>query len=616
MEVTRLFDFLYYQQENFPQKKSFGYRRNGGWQYFSTAEMIDMANKVSLGLLTKLGVKPGDKIVLVTELNRPEWVVMDIGMQQVGAINVPVYPTISQREYEYIFNEAEVKYCFCGGEELVHKVSKAKENVPSLAGVFSFDELVAPPSAENAGAVPFWKSIWAEGDMSKVEKIKAAIKPGDLATIIYTSGTTGNPKGVMLSHHNIVSDIKAVAPIVPVSPGDRALSFLPLNHSFERAVAYAYMYFGVSVTFTGTDNLGGEHGDFQAIKPHIITTVPRLLEKVYEKIYNKGLELRGLKRMLFFWALSLTGDYEFGKKYSGWAALKRRIADRLIFSKWRAALGGHMKGIVTGASACPVKIARIFSAAGIPVREGYGLTETSPALTISRFEEDGALLGAVGPVLDGMKLMIDASDGNYRPGEGEVLAQGPNIMMGYYNKPEATAEVFRVINGERWFCTGDIGKFVPGPGGRQYLKITDRKKALLKTSGGKYVAPQPIESALRENFLIEQVMVIGEQRKFVSALIVPAVGALQDWCGSHGVAFTSMAEVLQNKKVQERYQRIVDKCNPLFSHVEQVKKFQLLDTTWEPVKTGGTEGELTPTMKLKRRVILKKHATEIEAMYA
>lgn len=615
MEVTRLFEFLYYQQENFPQEKSFGYRRNGGWQYFSTAEMIDMANKVSLGLLTKLGVKPGDKIVLVTEQNRPEWVVMDIGMQQVGAINVPVYPTISQREYEYIFNEAEVKYCFCGGEELVHKVCKTKENVPSLIEVFSFDEVMTPPSAENGGAIPFWKSIWAEGDMSEVEKIKAAIKPEDLATIIYTSGTTGYPKGVMLSHHNIVSNVMAVVPIVPVNSGDRALSFLPLNHSFERAVAYAYMYFGISVSFTGTDNLGGEHGDLQAIKPHILTTVPRLLEKIYEKIYNKGLELQGLKRMLFFWALSLAEGYEFGKKYSGWAALKRRIADKLIFSKWRAALGGHMKGIITGASACPVKIARIFSAAGIPVREGYGLTETSPALTISRFEEDGAMLGTVGPVISCVKLKIDDSDGNYRPGEGEILARGPNIMLGYYKKPEATAAVFKEIDGERWFCTGDIGKMVPGPGGWEFLKITDRKKALLKTSGGKYVAPQPIESALRENFLIEQVMVIGEQRKFVSALIVPAAEALRDWCQSHGVAFTSMAGVLQNDKVQMCYQRIIDKCNPLFSHVEQVKKFQLLDTTWEPVKANGTEGELTPTMKLKRRVILKKHAAEIEAMY-
>ena len=300
MEVTRLFEFLYYQQENFPQEKSFGYRCNDEWQYFSTAEMIDMANKVSLGLLTKLGVKPGDKIVLVTEQNRPEWVVMDIGIQQVGAIDVPVYPTISQREYEYIFNEAEVKYCFCGGEDLVHKVCKAKENVPSLTRVFSFDEILTPPSAENGEAVSFWKSIWVEGDMSEVEKIKAGINPDDLATIIYTSGTTGNPKGVMLSHHNIVSDIKSVAPIVPVIPGDRALSFLPLNHSFERAVVYAYMYFGVSVTFTGTDNLGGEQGDLQTIRPHLITTVPRLLEKVYEKIYNKGLELHGLKRMLFF----------------------------------------------------------------------------------------------------------------------------------------------------------------------------------------------------------------------------------------------------------------------------------------------------------------------------
>ncbi len=607
MEPTRLFDFLYYQQQKFPQEKSFGYRQNGNWVYFSTAEMIEMANKVSLGLIAKLGVEPGDKIALVSTQNRPEWVALDIGIQQAGAISVPVYPTISQRDYEYIFNEAEVKYCFCGGEDLVGKVRDAQQNVSSLKEVFSFDEMPGTPT---------WETIWMEGDFSPVEKIKNAIQPGDLATIIYTSGTTGEPKGVMLSHNNVVSNILSVAPMVPVKAGERALSFLPLCHIFERAVTYAYLHHGVNVVQTGTDNLGGEEGDLKAIKPHFFTTVPRLLEKVYEKIVNKGRELSGLKRSLFFWAMDLADDFEYDKKYTGLAALKRKIADRLIFSKWREALGGNVKGILTGSSACPVKIARVFSAAGVPIREGYGLTETSPALTITRFEPGGAVLGTVGPAITGVEIKIDPTDGDYKPGEGEILAKGPNVMLGYYKKPEATAAVIKDVNGERWFHTGDVGKLVDGPGGQKFLKITDRKKELLKTSNGKYVAPAPIESQFREDFLIEQIMVVGEQRKFVSALIVPAQEALQDWCAHHGVEFTSLGEVIGLPKVQSLYREVVEKYNPLFSHSEQIKQFRLLDAVWEPVKPDGSEGELTPTMKLKRRVIQAKYAPVIEEIYS
>lgn len=606
METTRLFDFLYYQQENFPQQKCFGYRKNGNWTYFSTAEMIALANKVSLGLLSKLGVKPGDKIALVATQNRPEWVALDLGIQQIGAIGVPVYPTISQREYEYIFNEAEVKYCFCGGEEPLEKVQRAQQNVPSLIEVFSFDET---PNA------PFWENTWATGDLSSVEKIKNSIRPSDLATIIYTSGTTGEPKGVMLSHENIVSNILALAPLAPVKPGDRVLSFLPLCHVFERVATFFYMYLGVSIVQTGTENLGGEDGDLKTIQPHFFTTVPRLLEKVYEKIYNKGYELKGLKRALFFWALRLADRYELNKNYTGWEGLQRKIADRLIFSKWREALGGNVKGIITAASACPEKIIKVFCAAGIPIREAYGLSEASPGLTVNRFGENETMFGTVGFAIEGVKIKIDPSDGHYAEGEGEVIATGPNVMMGYYKKPEATAAMIREMDGERWLFTGDVGKFVNGPGGRQFLKITDRKKELLKTSGGKYVAPAPIESKFREDFLIEQIMVVGEQQKFVSALIVPAQEALQDWCTHHGVEFTSLGDVIRLPKIQKLYQELIEKYNPLFSHVEQIKQFRLLDAVWEPVKPDGSEGELTPTMKLKRRVIQAKYAPVIEEIY-
>ena len=605
MQPTRLFDFLQYQLDHYPTDKCMGHRVNGEWTYYSTQQLKDAVDKTSFGLLD-IGVKKGDKIAIASYLNRPEWTIVDLACQQIGAISIPLYPTISPREYEYILNDSEARFAFVGGQDLVEKLRKAQPNVPSLEEVYCFER------GKNA---PFWEDIHTEGDAEKLQASKDAVKPEDLVTLIYTSGTTGNPKGVMLTHKNVAFVVGAVKKVAPLEPGSRILSFLPLCHVFERVHSFNCLSQGCEVSFTGTDNLGGEDGDLRDIKPHFFTTVPRLLEKVYEKIYNKGLELTGIKRKLFFWALSLTDDWDFGKEYSGIAKIKRNIADKLIFSKWREALGGEVKGILTGAAACPSNIMRVFNAAGIPVREAYGLAETSPGLTSNRYGND-AVLGTVGYALEGVDLKIDRADGVYNPGEGEILAAGDGIMRGYWKKPDATAAVFTEIDGKTWFRTGDVGKLIPGPGGHEYLKITDRKKELLKTSGGKYVAPQPIENRLKEDFLIEQVMVVGEKQKFVSAIIVPAPEALLDWCKNNGVSASTRGEAIKEDKVQTAYQQAIDKVNPEFSHIEQIKKFVLVDADWEPTKTDGTPAELTPTMKLKRRVIRDKFAGEIEKIYA
>jgi long-chain acyl-CoA synthetase len=574
----------------------------GVFEYLSTKEVIRLANELSCGLL-KQGIKKGDKIGVAVYQNRPEWVILDIAVQQIGAINVPVYPTISSNEYVYIFNDSETKICFVGKLDLYDKVNIAQKEIPSLKEIYTFDKQVGRP---------FWKDLLTEEGMDLLEGLKNDVQPSDLSTIIYTSGTTGVPKGVMLSHQNIISNVEAAAAIIPVQYGDKVLSFLPICHIFERAASYHYLFRGVSIVFTGTDNLGGDEGDLKTVQPHFFTTVPRLLEKVYEKIYNKGLALSGVKKKLFFWALSLTENFAYHRPISG---LKGKIADKLIFSKWREALGGNVKGIVTGAAPCPLRIAQVFSAAGVPIREGYGLTETSPVLTASTFEDGGALLGTVGKVIPGVELFIDASDGNYRENEGEILASGPNIMMGYYKKPEATAAVMKVIDGKTWFCTGDVGKFVSGPNGGSFLKITDRKKELLKTSGGKYVAPAPIENKFKESFFIEQMMVVGDSQKFVSALIVPAEEALRDWCVNNHISWTNLADVVTLPAILNLYQSIIDDLNQEFAHIDQVKKFKLLVEPWEPVKKDGSASELTPTMKLKRRVILEKFADQIEQIY-
>lgn len=605
MQATRLFDYINIQYDNGPLEKFVGSRSDTGWKFYSTQEVIEMSRKLASGLLD-LGVSIGDKVGIVVYKNRPEWVIADLAIQYIGAIGIPMYPTISSREYEYIMNEAEVKVCFVGMGDLYDKVSDAQAHVESLKKIICFDK---------QGGRPYWLDFMNDKNLEKVETISQTIKGEDLATIIYTSGTTGNPKGVMLTHNNIISVTDSCCHLLPVKRGERILSFLPLCHIFERAVLYVYTNLGTEIYFTGTDNLGGETGDLANVKPHYFTTVPRLLEKVYEKIYNKGLALTGVKKKLFFWALSLTDDFEHGKVYSGLDAIKRKIADKLIFSKWRVALGGNVKAIATGAAACPSKIARVFSAAGITITEGYGLTETSPVLTLNHYFGGSNKIGTVGVPLDMCDIVIDRSEGDYNEGEGEIIAAGPNIMQGYYKQPDQTAAVFKEMNGKTYFRTGDIGTFVSGPNGKKYLKITDRKKELLKTSGGKYVAPAPIESILKEDFLIEQAMVVGDNQKFVSALIVPAVDALKVWCEENKIEWTSLDDMVHHKDVNAKYQEIITQINPQFSHIEQIKKFAILPTSWEPIRNDGTDSELTPTMKLKRRVILSKFADEIERIY-
>ncbi len=605
MEPTRIFDFISYQLKNNPLEKCTGYHHLGKWTYLSTQEVFDTVQKCSNGLLA-LGVKRNDKIGLIAYKNRPEWLIMDLAIQQIGAIVIPIYPTISSKEYEYIFNDAGVSYVFVGDGDLYDKVEAASAKTSTYVKTFTFDK---------QDARPYWKEMWTDEGAEKVKEISDSIKSEDLATIIYTSGTTGNPKGVMLSHSNIVNNAFAVKEIIPIGEGKTALSFLPICHIFERTAALTYLYLGISVVFTGTDNLGGETGDLRTIKPHFFSTVPRLLEKVYEKIYNKGLELTGTKKKLFFWALSLTDEYEYNETHSGLASFKRGIADKLIFSKWREALGGNVEGILTGAAPCPPKMLRVFSGAGIPVREGYGLTETSPGLTMGRFINNESMIGTVGPPIKGVDIFIDSSEGEYLEGEGEILAHGKNVMMGYYNMPEKTAEVMKEIDGKTWFCTGDIGKFVTDKNGTKHLKITDRKKELLKTSGGKYVAPAPIESKLKEDFLIEQVMVIGDKQKYVSALIVPSSDALKNFCKECNVPWTSLEEVIKSEHILSKYQEIIDRSNPEFSHIEQIKRFALLSATWDPIKEDGSDAELTPTLKLKRRVITEKYKNEIAHIY-
>ncbi len=585
MAYTRLFDILPHQLENYSKEVALACKENGRWKTYSTQECLDIIKKMSLGLM-ELGVRIDDKLAIIAE-NRPEWNFTDLAILQLGAVDVPIYPTISPREYEFIFNHAEVKYCFVGNAELLEKVNQIKSNVPTLKDIFSFDRLEG---------CRHWSELLDMADESRneeLEAIKASIDPGSLATLIYTSGTTGNPKGVMLSHNNLTSNIRDTVKVLPLNNTHRCLSFLPLCHSFERMVSYTYMSLGVSIYYAESMETIGEN--LKEVKPHFFTTVPRLLEKVYEKIIAKGLELSGIKKALFFWALNLGMKYDEQGKNGAWYNFRLGIARKLIFSKWREALGGEIIGIVTGAAALQLRLARVFNAAGIKVREGYGQTESSPVLTINRFEEGGYYLGTVGPAIPGVELKIADN--------GEILARGENVMLGYYKNPEQTAETLR----DGWLHTGDVGVFVEG----RFLKITDRVKQLFKTSGGKYVAPQPIENKMVESFFIEQIMVIGENRKFVSALVQPAFDSIREWGKNHGLNFTSNEEIARSKEVISKIASEIEERNPEFSHVEQIKAFRLVPDVWSI-----DSGEMTPTMKLKRRVVLEKYKNLIEEIYS
>lgn len=586
MEVKRIVDLLPYQLKNYNQPDAIASKVDGQWKKYSTQEVIDNAAKVSRALL-QFGIQPGDKVALVAN-NRPEWNFVDLGILNIGAVNVPVYPTISEGEYKFIFNDAEVKLAFVSDSGLFAKVAHIGNEVASLKDIYTFDKIT--------GAKHFTEFLALDNgsNQAEVDALTAKVAEDDLATIIYTSGTTGTPKGVMLSHRNIVSNLLATSHILPLESSHRALSFLPLCHIFERMVVYTYLYKGASIYYAESMETIGEN--LKEVKPHFFTTVPRLLEKVYDKIVNTGHGLTGIKKALFFWALDLGLHFDDQGKNGFFYNLKLGIARKLIFSKWQDALGGNLVGIVTGAAALQTRLAKVFNAAGIRVHQGYGQTETSPVLTVDRFEEGEYYLGTVGQVIPGVEVKLD-------PVNKEILAKGPNIMMGYYKRPDLTAETIK----DGWLHTGDVGEWIDG----KYLKITDRVKELFKTSGGKYVAPQVIENKMKESPYIEQIMVIGENQKFVSALIVANFAAVKEWAKRHNVnADQDNEKLLKDPAVQKLFKDEVEGFNKDFGHVEQVKRFKVMPNEWSI-----DGGELTPTMKVKRKVVLEKYQKEVNEIY-
>jgi len=583
--LTRLFEIPYYQLDKYPLDVAFSDKVNGSWVPVSTKEYIDKANAVSRGFLS-LGIEPGDKIALISN-NRSEWNICDIAIQQVGAIGVPVYPTITEDDYEFIFNDAEIKLCIVSDKELFDKVSNVKDRVSTLESIFTFDEV---------GGAKNWSELQEKPSDeydSEIDTRKNNIKGSDLVTLIYTSGTTGNPKGVMLTHDNIMSNVMGSMPRIPCVNQDIALSFLPVCHVYERMLLYLYQIIGVSVYFAESIEAVGDN--LKEIKPQVFTAVPRLLEKVYDKIIAKGDALTGVKRKLFFWAVDVGNDFKIDGNSSVYN-LKLKIARKLIFSKWKEALGGNVKVIACGSAALQPRLAKIFTAAGIPVLEGYGLTETSPVLTVNFLGKGNTRFGTTGKALGNVSLMI-AKD-------GEILAKGPNVMQGYYNQPEKTKAEF---TDDGWFKTGDIGE-IDADG---FLKITDRKKEMFKTSGGKYIAPQVMENKFKESRFIEQIMVIGEGQKHASALIVPATDFIKEWCKRKGIKNCETdIEISLNERVIERISKEVNHFNESFGKWEQIKKFELLDHQWTI-----ESGELTPTMKPKRKAVKATYQELIDKIY-
>ena len=594
-KFERLFELPYYQLEKFPQEGAFCHKVNGTWKKFSSQEMVDLMNKVSLSFLS-LNLQKGDKIAIVSA-SRPEWNIVDLGSLQAGLVNVPVYPTISESDYNFIFNDAAIKYAFVGDKNIFKKINAIKSEVPSLIEIFSFDKLSECRSFDD------FLALGKEADLDKLATIKNSVKALDLATIIYTSGTTGNPKGVMLSHNNILSNIESVEPLLPLDSSMRVLSFLPLCHIFERMVSFVYMFCGVSVYYAESMETIAEN--LKEVKPHFFTTVPRLLEKVYMKLEAAASGLEGFKKKLYTAALEFANNYSLDKEYGFVDSLKFKLYDKLIFAKWREALGGNVKGIVTGAAKLNPKLAKVFTAAGILISEGYGQTESSPVITVCPLEKGKLKFGTVGIVVKGVEVRLEHREG-MQEGEGEICAKGENIMMGYYNQPEATANTIK----DGWLYTGDVGKFTDYKG-EKYLQITDRVKEIFKTSGGKYVAPLSLESKMKEIPFIEQMLVIGENRNYVTALIVPNFIALKDWCKTNGVDDSSNEAIVKDKKVKQLFEDAINEKNKGFGQWETIKRFELMPNEWT-VDTG----ELTPTMKVKRKVVVEKYSALIEKLYS
>lgn len=585
-EITRLFDFPYYQLEKYNLKKALSTKYDGKWVSISTQEYIDQSNQLSRGLL-KLGLKPNDKVAIISTNNRTEWNICDIGILQTGAQTIPIYPTISKEDYEYILNHSEAIYCFTSDEGIVEKLNQIKGNT-KLKEIFTFDEIKGEKN---------WKEVLELGkndeNQSEVEERKDAIKSEDLATIIYTSGTTGRPKGVMLTHQNIVSNVLSSKQRVPLDYGNsRALSFLPVCHIFERMILYLYQYCGVDIYFAESIEQLTENA--QEVKPEVMTAVPRLYEKIYDKIILKGEDLSGIKKALFFWAVNLGLEYKPYGENGWWYEKKLGLARKLIFSKWQQALGGELKLMVSGSAALQERLTRIFSAAGMPIMEGYGLTETSPVVTVNDQRNKTFRVGTVGKVIDGVDVKIADN--------GEILVKGPNVMQGYYKDEEKTASVMK----DGYFCTGDKGEFDKDG----FLKITGRTKEMFKTSGGKYIVPPLLEGRLKQSLFIEQVMVVGEGEKMPCAIIQPNFEFIKEWA-EHKELDIDLNNISKDQRVIDRIKEEVDESNQTFGKWEQIKKFELTPDEWTI-----DGGHLTPTMKMKRKEIKEIYKDLYEKLYS
>ncbi|MDN3676905.1 AMP-dependent synthetase/ligase [Flavobacterium paronense] len=587
-QISRLFDFPYYQLSKNNLSDCLVTKYDGQWIKTSTQEYINKANAISRALL-RLGVLENDKIAIISSSNRTEWNIMDIGILQVGAQNVPIYPTIAAEDYEYILNHSESKYCFVSDLVVYEKIMAVKDSVASLKEIYAFNEI---KGCKN------WTSLLElgkdESNQDVVEDRKNNVKPTDLATIIYTSGTTGKPKGVMLSHDNIVSNVFAGALRIPYTEGKyKTMSYLPVCHILERFYLYLCQYYSIAIYFGESLDKIGEN--LKEVKPDLITGVPRVLEKIYDKIYSRGLELKGIKRVLFFWAIKLGMQFEPYEANGWWYEFQLKIARKLIFSKWKEAVGGNLQLIACGSAALQPRLARIFAAAEITIMEGYGLTETSPLVAINDMRNKGFKIGTVGKVIDKVEVKI-AED-------GEILCKGPNIMLGYYKDEAQTKEVMT----DGYFHTGDIGE-IDSEG---FLKITDRKKEMFKTSGGKYVSPQLLENAMKQSRFIEQIMVIGDGQKMPAAFIQPNFTFVKEWERIHGIAVgNTNEEIISNPKLIERIQEEVNELNKKFGSWEQIKRFELTPDVWSI-----DAGHLTPTMKLRRKIVMEKYKDLYQKIY-
>jgi len=584
---NRLIDILPYQLEHYPNEKAFNDKITGSWRSFSTVEVKKIIDELSLGFL-KLGCKPGDKIAIISN-NRVEWNFIDIAVLQIGGVVVPLYPTTSEDNYAFIFEDAKVKIAFAETGDLFKKVQKVNKKLKTkLEGIYTFDKV------ESA---PIWNDVQKLADeiyRKQLNEISKKVEQHDLATIIYTSGTTGIPKGVMLSHRNIMGNVNSLAQSMPISKFKRTISFLPLCHIFERTAAYFYMLLGTSINYPESMEKLGDN--IKEVKPHYFITVPRLLEKIFEKIMSTGYNLSIVKRAIFGWSVNLGLHYHDRGRNNWFYNLRLFVARKLVFVKWVEALGGEIKGIISGSAALQPRLSRVFTAAGIPVIEGYGLTETSPVLTCNRFDKGENYFGTVGYAIPDVEIKIAEN--------GEILGKGPNLMMGYYNHPEATK---KAIDEEGWFHTGDVGEILDG----KYLKITGRLKEIFKTSGGKFIIPQPIENKMKESFFIEHIMVIGENKKYTAAIIQPSFDFVRKWANGKNIELITREDIAGSKAVKERIWEEVEKYNKRFGHVQQVKKILLVPDLWS-IETG----ELTPTLKAKRDVICKKYENEIEKLYS